>query len=122
MENNILAFRCSNNKLIILEIDKIVYFEKSTKKIIIHLETSQKIEILNTSMNRLSTFLEENNLLNTQFFRSHCSFIVNIRYIKVIKNHTIILNNYHEDEIPISYSKKNDFKNTIRNNLAIFEI
>ncbi len=119
---NNLAFKCSNKKLIIFEIDKIVYFEKCIKKIIVHLEPSQKVEILNTSMNKLCTFLKDNNLLNTYFFRSHCSFIVNKKYINIIKNRTIILNNHYEDEIPISNSRKNEFKNMIKNNLTIFKI
>jgi DNA-binding LytR/AlgR family response regulator len=86
------------------------------------LESLKKVEILNTSMSKLCTFLEDNNLLNTYFFRTHCSFIVNIKYINIIKNRTIILNDYYENEIPISNSRNIQFKNMIKNNLTIFKI
>lgn len=52
MENINLAFNCSNKKLVILETDKIIYFEKKMKKIIVHLTTEQNVEYLNSELPR----------------------------------------------------------------------
>lgn len=72
-------------------------------------------------MKKLCSFLQENKLLNTYFYRTHCSFIVNIKYISTIKPRYVIIDSKYEDEIPISNSRRNDFYNNIRERLTIFK-
>lgn len=67
------------------------------------------------SIKELQRFLEEREIYNIDFFRPHCSYIVNINYIKLFNNNQIIM--FNKDKIPISYSKQKDFIKKIELNL-----
>ena len=115
--NSKLAFNLPNSKLLLLDLNNIVYFEKDGKSINICLNDNTKEDYLNMSMKGLSDLLKEKELYGVLFLKPHCSYIVNINYIKIVNTRSILMTN--GTEIPISNNKRIDFKNKIKENLSI---
>lgn len=113
-----IMFNISCNYQELVDINDIIYFEKEKKniKIIFRNATSTSFKL---SMKDLQALLDKQKLYNTYFFRPHCSFIVNIKYISEIKGKQILMAN--RSCIPISQSHKTEFlKKLIDNCCTLF--
>lgn len=84
-----------------LKISDITYIEIQKREMTIH--TINKDYIINSSMSKM-----ENELSKYNFYRCHKSFMVNIDFIKNIKQYVAILDN--KEEVPISRYKFKDTK------------
>lgn len=84
-----------------LKISDITYIEIQKREMTIH--TINKDYIINSSMSKM-----ENELSKYNFYRCHKSFMVNIDFIKNIKQYVAILEN--KEEVPISRYKFKDTK------------
>lgn len=76
----------------------IVYFEKNKRKVTIY-----------TPIETFEALLSTSDLLskvNENFVQVHTSFIVNVRYVKQIRNNTIIANLNEKETIEIPMSRK----------------
>lgn len=92
-----------SNDVINITINEIVYISSERKSQRIHLNDGETIEIT-------STLQQLDSQLNTKgFFQIHQKHLVNLSYIKRIKNNTIILKN--DTTLPISRRRLNDVKN-----------
>lgn len=83
-----------NNKEIMLSIKNIVYIEHYSRKLKIKMIDGKE----HISSGKLSEY--EKKLSPYYFVRIHNSFLLNLRYLKHIKNYTAIISN--KDELPIS--------------------
>lgn len=84
-----------------LKISDITYIEIQKREMTIH--AINKDYIINSSMSKM-----ENELSKYNFYRCHKSFMVNIDFIKNIKQYVAILDN--KEEVPISRYKFKDTK------------
>lgn len=100
-KNNYLVIDVKQN-IYKIKINKIVYIEIQKKDMIIH-TTSQNYE-LRMTMEKIQKELNTQN-----FYRCHKSFLININYIKIIKQNIAILEN--DIEVPISRYKFKELKN-----------
>lgn len=112
-----IAFNIPNSKLLVLDMDDIIYFEKRERNIKICLTTYPNEIYLNNTMKSLSIFLKEEGFYNDVLFKSHCSYIVNVNHIKIINPRSITMSD--QTEIPISNMKKEDFKKKIQKKISI---
>lgn len=112
MQKIILNISCNDMEMV--DINDIIYFEKENKKIKIVFRNSTRASYCTLSIKNLQTLLDNQKLYNIIFFRPHCSFIVNIKYIKEIKGKKILMSN--KDCIPISDKYKTDFMNNVVDN------
>jgi DNA-binding LytR/AlgR family response regulator len=112
---NKLIFHIENSNLLILDVNDILYFEKKERRVKIKLKRSQDEIEINTSIKNLCIYLSEVGVYDKIFFRPHCSFVVNINYIKILKHKNVILQNGYS--IPISNNKKDEFLNKIEKQL-----
>jgi len=88
---------------------EIVYFEKNKRKVLIH-----------TPSNIYETILATRDLLskvNDNFIQVHSSYIVNVRYVKQIRNNTIIVNLNDKQTVDIPISRK--FKDNARKQILM---
>ncbi|TCL63805.1 LytTR family two component transcriptional regulator [Hydrogenispora ethanolica] len=97
-----------NDRFVVLKPEQIVYCYTSGNKTLIKSKDGQF-----SSMNTLSSF--EQKLGRFSFFRTHKSFLVNLKDIKEIIpwfNHTynLVMNGYESDEVPVSRTHLKDFK------------
>lgn len=117
MKKIILNISC--NDLEIVDINDIVYFEKEKRKIKVIFRNSEKVSYSKLNMKSLQILLDEQKVYNNIFFKPHCSFIVNIKYIREIKGKQILMAN--KDCIPISDTYKTAFmKKVIDNCITLF--
>lgn len=93
----------------------ILYFEKKERRVKIKLKKFQDEIALNMSIKGLCIYLKEAQVYDKIFFRPHCSFVVNINFIKILKPKNVILQNGFN--IPISNNKKKDFLNKVEKQL-----
>lgn len=107
-----IALNIKKGKVLLVEVNDIILFEKCDKYIKIILCNSS-IEYMKMSMKNLTEFLDNKNL-NLRFYKPHCSFIININYIKCIYSKSIKMSN--KLVVPISNRKNNDFMNKIKEN------
>ncbi|MFQ9562773.1 MAG: LytR/AlgR family response regulator transcription factor [Faecalibacillus intestinalis] len=86
----------------VVPIDAIVYVESNLHKLNYYVNTIEGIRDYTqyTTLNKV-----ENNFPKTQFVRIHQSYLVNLKYIKYIKNYKAILKNGLELSIPKSRYK-----------------
>lgn len=105
--NRKIVFNIRNSQLLILDINDIIYFEKSDRKVKARLRNYPKEILININIKKLCLLLEEKNFYNVILLKPHCSYVVNINYIKIINPHNIIMIN--GDELPISNNKRADF-------------
>lgn len=82
----------------IIELDKIIYFSTSDKKIFCLLNNSERIEFYGTISNLEKEYSEE-------FIRCHSGFLVNKKYIKSVRKNELELFDC-EEFIPISKSHR----------------
>lgn len=105
--NKKIALNTVKDPLLIVDIKDIIYFEKDLKLIKVQLRNYKENAYLKMSMKNLQCILENENLYNLYFFRPHCSYIVNVIHINVLKSTQVIMSN--KDSIPISYSNRKTF-------------
>lgn len=92
-----------------LSSSEIVYFEKNKRKVLIH-----------TPSDINETILATRDLLskvNDNFIQVHTSYIVNVRYVKQIRNNTIIVNLNEKQTVDIPISRK--FKDNARKQILM---
>lgn len=104
LKKDVIKFKQTNGREILISADKIVYISCGTKKrevIIITDENDYKCRgIISEIYSELSNF---------DFFMPHRSHIVNLSHIKTyIKNEKIYMNN--NDEIPLSKGRSKEFE------------
>lgn len=92
-----------------LKISDITYIEIQKREMTIH--TINKNYIINSSMSKM-----ENELSKYNFYRCHKSFMINIDFIKNIKQYVAILDN--KEEVPISRYKFKDTKSRFLSHLG----
>lgn len=80
--------------------DNIIYIESYKNNIIIHTAYTQYT--LRYTLKKIR------EILGVKFIQCHKSFIINIYYIKSIRNNFVVLNN--EDQVPIGYKYKESLK------------
>lgn len=103
--------------LVYLPIDEILYIEKSSRKNILH-TTSNKKYSLNYSMNEIEILLDDCGL-----FRCHQSFLINLENVREIKtsgfgtSYVAILKN--ETSIPVSRAKFPILKNKLSQSITV---
>lgn len=92
-----------------LNINELVYFEKSRRQVIIHSLNEDYVSNMSTT-----TILSK---LNDCFVQVHASFIVNVKYIKEIGNNFLVLKKDNNNSIEIPMSRK--YKETARDKILM---
>lgn len=92
-----------------LSFSEIVYYEKNKRKVLIHTPSDTYQTILHTR-----ALLSK---INDNFVQVHTSFIVNVRYVKQIRNNIITVNINDEQTIDIPISRK--FNNIARKQILM---
>lgn len=87
----------------VFPVNVIIYIESKLHKLYFYLKGKEGI-ICYTQYNTLNKI--EDNLPKEQFVRIHQSYLVNLRYIKNIKNYKVILNDGTDFPIPKSRYKE----------------
>lgn len=85
-----------------INLDEVIYIESSSKDQFIYFENDKCINV----KQKMKYFDEE--LKDFGFYRCHGSYLVNLRKIKIIRNHEVILKN--DCKIPVSRSNKENLK------------
>lgn len=101
-ESKDLFVKCEN-KLIRIRLQDIYYIE--ALKEYVKICTTEGNKVIYQTMQSLEDTLPED-----QFFRTHRSFIVSLRYIDAIEGNTVTV---HQAELPVSRNAKEDFMNWI---------
>lgn len=86
---------------------EILFIETWNRNTLIH--TSKDGDIL--SYKKMKAYEE---ILDQRFFRCHAAYIVNLSFVKSVKNSMITLRNYN-DEIPIALKRKKHFMEALTN-------
>lgn len=99
----------NKNETYKINIEEITYIEIQRKDMSIH--TESKVYETKMTMDKI-----EKELKNYKFYRCHKSFLVNIDYVKNIKQYVAILDN--KEEVPISRHRFKDFKHKFLSSLG----
>lgn len=100
-----LRFFTYENGLIELNTDEIYYFEYVKKR---HIKISCKNNIFHFNK-KINSFSDK--MLEYDFFMPHQSFIVNLKYVKDVKNYELLMVN--GDRIPLSQKRAVLFKDAL---------
>lgn len=99
--NNFFCVKINKN-IYKLNLKDIIYFESSLRKIIIHRENNDNF-VFHNKLDKVETEFDITN-----FVRCHKSYLVNLNYVKEIKNSNLITKN--NSKIPISRTYLNSTK------------
>lgn len=103
LETNKSYFRFNYNRsVVILPLDQILFFESCGRELMVI--TLKNKYTLNKTMKSL-----EQELNDKKFVRAHKSFLINVAYIRNIKDNTIVLEG--EYNIPVGYHFKKNLLN-----------
>ena len=101
--NDIICFKMGDEKIFILK-DEIIMFSTNGRKIDIH--TTARKYTINTTLNEI-----QKKLKDAMFFRSHQSYLINIRMVKkIISKGEMRYIEFHRSSETAQISKGNERK------------
>lgn len=114
-----LALNILKDSLLLVDINDIIYFEKEKKLIKVVLKNYNKDAYIKMTIKNLQCILENENLYNLFFFKPHCSYMVNIRHIHILKSNQIVMSN--KEFIPISHSNRKSFVQLVKKSFCLIQ-